>query len=98
MRDDDDWATAVEIYRRVTGNEYTEKDRDFIESVRQYGARCLTCAVFIGRERKRGQRIGTMSYFTKIVLEVAKWQPDKIQRELQYHIGLLSQRQPRQPR
>ena len=92
--DDDDWAAAVEIYQRVTGNDYTERDRDFLELIRQYGARCLACAVFIGRERKHGQRIGKMAYFANIVSEVAAWQPDKIQRELEYHLRLLLQRQP----
>lgn len=89
--DDDGWALLVRIYERATGNQFREGDRQFLEEVQQYGAKCVTLGVLLGRSRY-GKRISSLRYFGGTVLEVAAWPPDKIEKGLRYHWAMFLQR------
>jgi hypothetical protein len=84
---DDDDDGIIRLYQELTANPFRDGDRRFLEEVRQYGHRTIATALFIGRSRYT-KRINSLRFFYNNILEVAAWQPDKINQELRYHADM----------
>jgi len=52
---------------------------------------CLTLAILIGRNRYR-KKINSLKFFEGNIREVAAWQPDRIERELQFQQAVFRRR------
>jgi len=79
---DDDDRETLDIYERLTGNTASVADWACFREHRKYGNACVRLAIFRGRERKRGERISSFRYFTKIILEIAALPPATIAHEV----------------
>jgi hypothetical protein len=76
------------LYEELTGNVFRESDQRFLEEVRQYGVKTIAAAMFVGRSRYT-KKINSLRFFQNNILEVAAWEPNKIERELSYQMDML---------
>jgi hypothetical protein len=97
MIDDDDQRArdvdhmVIDLYEKATGNTFNERDREVLNQYRDFGTSCLTLAILMGRNRYR-KKINSLKFFEGNIREVAAWQPDRIERELQFQQALFRRR------
>jgi hypothetical protein len=87
--DDDDGITL--LYQGLTANPFRDGDRRFLDEVRQYGHHTIAAALFIGRSRYT-KKINSLRFFHNNILEVAAWEPNKIDKELRYQADMHRRR------
>jgi len=91
---DDDEGTILHLYEELTANPIRDSDRQFLEEVRQYGGKTIATALFIGRGRYT-KKINSLRFFHNNILEVAAWEPNKIDKELGYQMDMLRKKKRR---